>query len=102
MDTDFRLHDGRKLPQKMAWSKAASSGLKRGRPLIRLAGSYELRWRNYEEYDGARYGRFRYLVVRVCGCELSALTRISHQAALRKMKKSACLSIYEIFAEFSP
>ncbi len=34
--------------------------------------------------------------------QLGLLARISHQAALRMMKKSVCWSIYEIVSECSP
>lgn len=30
-----------------------------------LAGSYELRWRDFSRVEGGRYGTFRYLVVEV-------------------------------------
>ena len=66
VDATFRLHDGRRVTGEMAWSEHASSGTTKSRENpIRLAGSYELQWRDYADVGGARHGQLRYLAVQV-------------------------------------
>ena len=50
----------------MGWGPSASEGTKRGREdLLKLRGSYPLRWEDYSRVAGGSYGKFRYLVVEV-------------------------------------
>lgn len=50
----------------MNWSKGAADGTKKNREKsICLAGSYEVQWQDYAHVGSGRYGKFRYLVVRV-------------------------------------
>lgn len=66
VDAAFRLHEGRRVTRKMAWSEHATSGTTKSRKKpIRLAGSYELQWRDYADVSDARHGQFRYLAVQV-------------------------------------
>ena len=66
VDAAFRLQDGRRVTGEMAWSERAASGTIEGREEpIRLAGSYELQWRDYADVGGARHGQFRYLEVQM-------------------------------------
>ena len=66
VDAAFRLHDTRRISGEMAWSERASAGTIKGREEpIRLAGSYELQWRDYVDIRGARHGQFRYLAVQI-------------------------------------
>lgn len=66
VDAAFHLYEGRRLREEMAWSKRASAGTMNGRKEpIRLKGSYEARWREYSDISGERFGRFRYLAIRI-------------------------------------
>ena len=64
VDAAFRLHEGRVVSGKMAWSRNASPGTKKDmeEPII-LRGSYPLRWRDYGQPFPRTNGRFRYLAV---------------------------------------
>ena len=64
VDAAFRLHEGRVVSGKMAWSQNASPGTKKDmeEPII-LRGSYPLRWRDYGQPFPRTNGRFRYLAV---------------------------------------
>lgn len=65
IDADFRLHEDRPLCGKMAWLDRASEGTRKGREEpIRLKGSYKAQWREYDDVEGEKYGRLRYLVIR--------------------------------------
>jgi hypothetical protein len=65
-DAAFRLGEGRTLAGVMDWAAHTGAGTKRLREQpLSLAGSYELRWRDFSYVDDARYGTFRYLVVQV-------------------------------------
>ena len=67
VDSAFRLHEGRRITGEMAWSPRASDGTIRSREMpIRLAGAYDLRWRDYSAKEPGRHRAFRYLAVRVC------------------------------------
>ena len=66
IDDAFRIHEGRELAGKLAWSTSAGKGTTRGRDSpIRLTGRYHLHYRDYSELAETRYGDFRYLVVSV-------------------------------------
>ena len=66
VDSEFRLHEGRRVAGEMAWSERASDGTKKGREApIRLTGGYRLRWRDYAGVGLGRHARFRYLAIRV-------------------------------------
>ena len=65
-DASFRLHDGRVVGGRLAWSDKASDGTKRGREQpIELAGKYLLRWTDYSQPSTGSHGKFRSLIVRV-------------------------------------
>ena len=66
IDAAFRLHEGRTITGKMAWSERAGAGTTKHREEpIRLNGSYDLHWQDYGDNmrDGHNH-RFRYLAVR--------------------------------------
>ncbi len=68
VDRDFRIHQGRRVSGRLAWSEEASEGTKRGREgLIRLSGHYELDWHRYSTVESPQYGEFRYLLVSING-----------------------------------
>ena len=65
IDEAFRLHEGRVLRGVLTWAKHADKSTKQGRSdLLRVRGSYELRWKPYRSLAG-EYGEFRYLAVKV-------------------------------------
>lgn len=65
IDEAFRLHEGRILRGVPTWAKHTGKSTKQGRSdLLRLRGSYKLRWKPYRSLTG-EYGEFRYLAVRV-------------------------------------
>ncbi len=68
VDRAFRVHQGRRLTGKLAWSKGVSEGTKRGReePIL-LRGYYECNWQGFSEVHSPRNGYFRYLLVDVPG-----------------------------------
>lgn len=66
VDAAFRIHEGRELTGEVAWADHAGAGTTRSREApIRLEGSYTLRWRDYSNFPGEKYGDFRYLAVEV-------------------------------------
>ena len=66
VDPTFRIHEGRVLKGEMAWSRKASEGTKKGREKpLKLKGSYHVNWRDYSILKEEKYGKFRYLVVKV-------------------------------------
>lgn len=64
-DSDFRIHEGRKLSGNLEWGSQASEGTKRGRNNpISIKGTYDLTWKNFSETNlKSPYGKFRYLLV---------------------------------------
>lgn len=65
IDEAFRLHEGRVLSGALTWAKHAGKSTKQGRnDLLRIRGSYELRWKPYSSLP-SEYGDFRYLAVKV-------------------------------------
>ena len=56
-DRDFRIHEGRTLPNQLLWGGGGYPDNTRD-----LRGSYTLNWRPYSLQDGPR-GEFRYLAV---------------------------------------
>ena len=65
-DSQFRLHEGRKIGGLLDWSTQASPGTKKGRETpIELNRSYELNWRDYSTVPQKRNNRFRFLSVYV-------------------------------------
>ncbi len=66
IDAAFRLHEGRTITGKMAWSERAGAGTTKHREEpIRLNGSYDLHWEDYGDSMGDGHNhRFRYLAVR--------------------------------------
>ena len=66
VDTDFRVHEGRKISGALAWAARASSGTVGDRKSpIQIRGSYRLRWQEYSKFPEKSYGIFRYLAVSV-------------------------------------
>ena len=66
VDAAFRIHDGRNVNGELAWSPSASEGTTRGRTdSIRLKASYRMRYQDYSNLQGEKYGQFRYLNVSV-------------------------------------
>ena len=66
VDAAFRIHEGRELTGEVAWAAHAGAGTTRSREApIRLEGSYTMRWRDYSNFAGEKYGEFRYLAVTV-------------------------------------
>ena len=70
VDAEFRLHEDRKLPGEMSWSKRAGKGTTVGRKCpIRLCGSYRLKWQDYGLAVTAaaetKNAQFRYLALLV-------------------------------------
>lgn len=66
VDAAFRVHEGRSVNGEMAWSPEASEGTQRGRTdPIRLKSSYQMRYQDYSNLQGEKYGQFRYLNVPV-------------------------------------
>ena len=64
VDSAFRVHEGRVISGKLAWSAKATPGTKRGRELpIPITDSYHLRWQDYSYFSGKPPGKFRYLAV---------------------------------------
>ena len=64
-DEAFRLHDGRRLKDRMAWRGHPSKGTTEGREsALCLRNRYDLRWKRYFVLPG-KYGEFRYLAVKV-------------------------------------
>lgn len=61
-DANFLLYEGREVNGKLAWQR-------QGRPVdensIHLSGCYRMRWRDYSDFPGEKYGKFRYLSVSV-------------------------------------
>ena len=66
IDAAFRLHEGRRIMGKMAWSDQAGAGTTRNRQEpIRLKGSYDCVWRDYSSLEEGKFQKFRYLPVTV-------------------------------------
>ena len=66
IDSMFRLHEGRTVTGRLAWSERAGAGTTRGRrDPIEITGSYDLHWRDYSRLGGSDNQRFRYLAVAV-------------------------------------
>ena len=67
-DAAFRIHEGREITGKLAWSEKAGSGTTKGRAqAITISGDYILRWRDYSQLPEPGKSRFRYLAVSVGG-----------------------------------
>ena len=48
VDEDFRIHEGRLVANELKWSEKASDGTKKGREeVLRLRGSYTIKWQSY-------------------------------------------------------
>ncbi len=66
IDAAFRLHEGRRLNDRLHWSDMVNEETVRGREEpITLNDSYQLRWRDYSEFGSSSGEQFRYLVVSV-------------------------------------
>lgn len=64
-DEAFRLHEGRRLEDRMAWRGHPSKGTTKGREsALCLRNPYDLRWKRYSVLPG-KYGEFRYLSAKV-------------------------------------
>jgi len=65
-DAAFRLHEGRTITGKLAWSDKTAESTKEGREdPICLTGSYRLHWRDYSSLGTGTNQQFRYLAVSV-------------------------------------
>lgn len=68
IDAAFRVHEGRTIGGRLAWSKRAGAGTtKKRQSAIEISGPYDLRWRDYSTVGDGKNQRFRYLAVRVPG-----------------------------------
>lgn len=66
VDEAFRLGEGRVLTGALTWGAGASEGTTKGREApLALRGRYRLQWADYSCPTQAKYGKFRYLAVRV-------------------------------------
>jgi hypothetical protein len=66
IDSEFRLHEGRTITGRLAWSERAGRGTTRNREkALEIQRSYDLHWRDYSAFGRARNERFRYLAVPV-------------------------------------
>jgi hypothetical protein len=64
IDADFRLHEGRILQGALRWGSRASKGTTKCREAaISLRRTYRLGWRDYSEFGGHAYAKFRYLLI---------------------------------------
>lgn len=65
-DIHFRIHEGRVLQGKLDWRPNTGEGTKKGREsALNLLGTYRLEWNDFSEFDGERYGKFKFLLVRI-------------------------------------
>lgn len=68
MDAAFRIHEGMLIKGEMKWSERVAEGAIKGmEESIKLRGSYDVNWRDYSTLNEEKYGKFRYLVVKVPG-----------------------------------
>ena len=64
VDAAFRLHEGRTITGKRAWSERTGAGTTKHREApIRLNGSYDLQWQDYADVGDGPNRHFRYLAV---------------------------------------
>lgn len=68
VDASFRIHEGRSITGELSWRAGTSKGTMRDReePIV-IRGTYKLLWQDYSELRRAKYGNFRYLLVKVDG-----------------------------------
>lgn len=68
IDAAFRVHEGRTIGGRLAWSERAGAGTTEGRQsAIEIGGRYDLRWSDYSTVGDRKNQRFRYLTVHVPG-----------------------------------
>lgn len=68
VDSQFRLHEGKRISGKLVWGKAASAGTMKAREgPIEVLREYDLGWSEYCELPNLRNGRFRYLLTYIKG-----------------------------------
>lgn len=80
VDLAFRLHEGRTLTGRLEWGPSAGSGTTAGREApLELAGSYQLRWRDYAAPAPGPGGEFRLLAVHVPPRVLSPAPDVDRQ-----------------------
>ena len=66
VDPEFRIHDGPEVSGVLAWTPSAEPGTVKGRESpIEIHDSYHLRWQEYSNFPGKKYGSSRYLAVSV-------------------------------------
>ena len=66
IDADFRVHDGREITGRLAWSEKAGSGTTKGREEpITIQSSYALRWQEFSKLPEQEHSQFRYMAVAV-------------------------------------
>jgi hypothetical protein len=67
VDVNFRIQEGRIISGLLGWGGRASEGTTRGRIMpIEIKGRYMLQWHDYSTPSTDRYGKFRYVLVKVC------------------------------------
>ncbi len=65
-DQEFRIHEGREVGGRLAWSSGTGAGTRKDREEpIDLRGTYRTDWREFSDPPGSGYTRFRYLLVSV-------------------------------------
>lgn len=68
IDTAFRVHEGRTIGGRLAWSERAGVGTTKGRQsAIEISGQYGLRWSDYSTVGDRMNQRLKYLMVHVRG-----------------------------------
>lgn len=66
LDNEFRIHEEKTITGELRWALQTSKGTKRGREEpIQIKGTYKLSWKDYSEPSQKKYGKFRYLLVKV-------------------------------------
>jgi hypothetical protein len=66
IDTQFRLHQGRRLTGTFSWGEAAGAGtIKKREAALQLTGEYVSDWIDYSVVASGPGGAFRYLAVEV-------------------------------------
>lgn len=66
VDADFRIDEDKVIKGTRKWDERASDGTKKGREYpIQLAGRYRCKWRKFSNFEGKKYGQFKYLTMRI-------------------------------------
>lgn len=66
VDADFRIPKDKVIKGTRKWDERASDGTKKGREdPIQLTGCYRCKWRKFSNFEGWKYGQFKYLAIKV-------------------------------------